>query len=269
MIKFVTPQLQHEKLAQEYIEEHRRYGEYTLHGSALLDSERSYDQWVGMIHGNRCRETVTEGWVSASTYFVMDEEEREIIGMVDIRHELNEFLRSYGGHIGYGVRPSKRRQGYASLILRKALQYCKLLHIQEVMISCSADNEGSRRTILSCGGQLEKELTKDGQPYQIYWIRLPAVKLCEMDASAKKHILQTSFYSQMPLRLKNFQGKEKKKRVVLERIIEEFAYEELFTEKEVTQILSSIYDDAALLRRYLIIYGYMQRKKDGSCYWRT
>ena len=48
MIKFVTPQLQHEKLAQEYMEEHRRYGEYTLHGSALLDSERSYDQWVGI-----------------------------------------------------------------------------------------------------------------------------------------------------------------------------------------------------------------------------
>lgn len=85
----------------------------------------------------------------------------------------------------------------------------------------------------------------------------------------KEHILQTCFDSLQPLKLSSFHWKQKKKVIILSRIVEEFIYDRTYTEKEVTDVLKMIYDDAVLLRRYLIEYGFLKRNKDGSAYWRT
>ena len=85
----------------------------------------------------------------------------------------------------------------------------------------------------------------------------------------KKHILETSFESFKPLKLKIFSPKEKKKVVILIKIAEQFELGKKYTEKEVNQILKPIYDDYIAIRRYLIMYGFMERTKDGSIYWLT
>ena len=85
----------------------------------------------------------------------------------------------------------------------------------------------------------------------------------------KTHILETSFESFKPLKLKIFSPKEKKKVVILAKIAEQFVFGKKYTEKEVNQTIKPIYDDYAIIRRYLIMYGFMERTKDGSNYWLT
>ena len=95
--------------------------------------------------------------------------------MIDVRHELtNEFLRNYAGHIGYGVRPTERKKGYATQMLALALEFCKNnLKLEKVMISCDKENEGSRKTIVKAGGKIEKEyIYENNENVQVYWIKL-------------------------------------------------------------------------------------------------
>ncbi|MPN27600.1 hypothetical protein SDC9_175034 [bioreactor metagenome] len=86
---------------------------------------------------------------------------------------MNDFLYSYGGHIGYGVRPTERCNGYATAILQMALEYSKDTGLKRVMLACNKDNAASRKTILKCGGIKEKEfIYTDGKSIEIYWINL-------------------------------------------------------------------------------------------------
>jgi len=79
-------------------------------------------------------------------------------------------------------------------------------------------------------------------------------------------ILETSFDSLEPLRLKTFSPKEKKKVVILTRIAGLFEPGKEYTEKEINQILKPVYGDYTTLRRYLVMYGFMTRNNDGSGY---
>jgi len=81
-------------------------------------------------------------------------------------------------------------------------------------------------------------------------------------------ICKNVFYSLEPLRLKAFPPKEKKKIVILRKIIEQFEPKRSYTEPEVNDILRDVFEDYVTLRRYLIEYGYMERTADGAWYWR-
>jgi predicted acetyltransferase len=96
-----------------------------------------------------------------------------IVGRVSIRHSLNTFLAQVGGHIGYVVVPEFRRRGYATVMLRLALQIAnKKLGIRRVLVTCDDDNTGSIRTIEKCGGILENIVTGSDleTPKRRYWI---------------------------------------------------------------------------------------------------
>ena len=95
--------------------------------------------------------------------------------MLQVRHTLNDYLRQFGGHIGYSVRPCERRKGYGKEQLRLALDFCKgTLGLDRVLITCKTENEASRRTILSAGGVYENTLHEPGQGIDLerYWITL-------------------------------------------------------------------------------------------------
>ena len=92
----------------------------------------------------------------------------EYLGRVSLRHELNELLFTWGGHIGYAVRPSARRRGLASAGLRGMLEVCRSMEIDPVLVTCDVDNEPSRRTIEGAGGVYED--TREGKLR--FWIPL-------------------------------------------------------------------------------------------------
>lgn len=100
-----------------------------------------------------------------------DEHER-LVGMTNLRHHLNDYLLTYGGHIGYSVRPSERQNGYATQMLRLTLEQARARGIGKVRICCDHYNVASAKTIRANGGVLEDEQfdPQDGTLTQRYWI---------------------------------------------------------------------------------------------------
>lgn len=112
------------------------------------------------------------GWVPDTTLFCLDQDRNIFVGAVNIRHYLNDKLLKTGGHIGDGIRPGERRKGYATAMIALALDECKKLGIDKVLMCCDKDNAGSVKSIVSNGGVLENEVEEDGQIMQRYWIQL-------------------------------------------------------------------------------------------------
>ena len=110
-----------------------------------------------------------EGWVPASIYWMVNDFD-QIIGVIVIRHYLSEYLKFRGGHIAYYVRPSERKKGCATKMLTLALEYCKNLNIDRVLITCSKENTYSARTIQKNCGILHSKDVENGQTFQRYWI---------------------------------------------------------------------------------------------------
>lgn len=108
--------------------------------------------------------------VPDSTFFLYDEERDIFVGAVNIRHYLNESLLLTGGHIGDGIRPSERRKGYGTLIIKLALKECRKLGIDKVLMTCDKNNSGSKKAIISNGGVLENEVLDGEEICQRYWI---------------------------------------------------------------------------------------------------
>ena len=90
----------------------------------------------------------------------------DYLGRLAIRHRLNDFLFEVGGHIGYDVRPSARRRGHASAMLRAALPWAHALGVDPALVTCDDDNVGSVRVIEAAGGELEDVRGKKRR----YWI---------------------------------------------------------------------------------------------------
>ncbi len=111
-----------------------------------------------------------KGFVPDSTFFLYDEERDVFVGACNIRHYLNDYLLKCGGHIGDGIRPSERRKGYASLMIKLAKEECRKLGIRRILMCCYKDNEGSRRSIINAGGIKENEIPDDGKITERYWI---------------------------------------------------------------------------------------------------
>lgn len=97
-----------------------------------------------------------------------------LVGRTSIRHELNDFLAEFGGHVGYGVRPAFRRQGFASEILRQSLDVLREVGVGRALVTCDVDNVGSAAVIEACGGRFERVAPeRDGTPAKRrYWIDL-------------------------------------------------------------------------------------------------
>ena len=127
-----------------------------------------YDTWLSSL------DTGEKGplGIPDSTFFCFDETEGIIVGAVNIRHRLNEPLLLNGGHIGDGIRPSRRCKGYGTQMVALALMECRKLGIPKVLMVCDKDNIPSARTIIKNGGVLENEVMVDGIREQRYWIDL-------------------------------------------------------------------------------------------------
>ena len=127
-----------------------------------------FEEWRRESIQKRTR--VPEGFVNETLYFLTDDNETKLFGAVDIRHELNDSLRLFGGHIGYGIVPSERRHGYAKIQLALALPIARSIGIKKVLITCNDTNTGSAKTIESAGGVLENKVLEEGILTRRYWV---------------------------------------------------------------------------------------------------
>ena len=143
-----------------------------INGSAGLDRFSSIEVWLEELKKRSCEDTVPKGLVPSSTYLGIREKDNYIVGMIDIRHYLNEYLTQVGGHIGYGVRKTERNKGYAKQMLKLALEKCKELKIKKVLITCDEDNIASEKVILSANAKLEDIRNVDGENKKRFWIDL-------------------------------------------------------------------------------------------------
>lgn len=150
---------------------------------AMMDAGSSMDgtgslyrhtpvEWLANCRALSSEETCPEGWVPATQFICLRESDHRIVGMIDLRHRFNDFLREYGGNVGYSVRPDERRKGYACWMLAHALKEARKLGHERVLVTCDRDNEGSRRTIEKNGGVFEREayLPEEGLTLLRYWI---------------------------------------------------------------------------------------------------
>ncbi|WP_341946550.1 GNAT family N-acetyltransferase [Microbacterium sp. LWH11-1.2] len=124
------------------------------------------------LHADTSAE-LPDGLVHNDLYWMVDE--GEVIGFLSFRHELNDWLREAGGHIGYAVRASRRRQGHASAALALGLDRARALGLERVFLTCDVDNVASARTIEKAGGVLQdvSDQSERGQGMlRRYWIAL-------------------------------------------------------------------------------------------------
>ena len=119
-IKLVRPTIELKSEALDYRQEHFDNNELIINGSELFDKINSYEEWLEKVNNNSKIETVDPNWVLTDTFFAIREEDNKIIGIIDLRHTLNEFLKDFGNS-GYSVRPSERKKGYATEIVLASL----------------------------------------------------------------------------------------------------------------------------------------------------
>ena len=143
-----------------------------INGSAGLNRFSSIEDWLEELKKRSSEATVPEGLVPSSTYLGIREKDNYIVGMIDIRHYLNEYLTQVGGNIGYSVRKTERNKGYAKQMLKLALEKCKELKIKKVLITCDEDNIASEKVILSANAKFEDIRNVDGENKKRFWIDL-------------------------------------------------------------------------------------------------
>ncbi|WP_316245036.1 GNAT family N-acetyltransferase [Gracilibacillus massiliensis] len=111
-----------------------------------------------------------EGWVPDSTYWLINEQE-QVLGVVNIRHQLTDYLMNIGGHIGYGIRPSQRQKGYATQLLRLSIEEARKLGIKKILVTCDQNNIASWKAILKNNGVEDKDfIEENGNVVKRFWI---------------------------------------------------------------------------------------------------
>ena len=133
---------------------------------------RPGERWTDYLRrreANRRGAEVPPGFVPSTLLAACVDD--QLVGRVSIRHELNDWLTQYGGHVGYAVVPDMRRRGYATEILRQGLVIARSLGIADVLVTCDVTNVVSARVIERCGGEYESTAMGSGAPKRRYWFR--------------------------------------------------------------------------------------------------
>ncbi|MBQ8625772.1 MAG: GNAT family N-acetyltransferase [Agathobacter sp.] len=168
-------QLKLVKLSEEYKDQlFEMMDEWTVADEKIVPyaiRKNDYHNFEYYLENLELKEEV-DGIVPDTTFFCLDEERNIFVGAVNIRHYLNEALLLNGGHIGDGIRPSERRKGYATKMIGLALEECKKMGIDKVLMVCDKNNIGSAKSIMNNGGVLENEVVVNGVTEQRYWITL-------------------------------------------------------------------------------------------------
>ncbi|HPV79948.1 MAG TPA: GNAT family N-acetyltransferase, partial [Dermatophilaceae bacterium] len=144
-------------LHREWLDFVSDYDRPGVDGGSVRDDELAgladpgvFAAWVAQLRDQEAGRNIAPDRVPCTSRWIV--REGEIVGVINLRHELNDLLLAWGGHIGYAVRTSARRQGIATRALALMLGEAARLGINPVLVTCDEDNVGSRRTIEGAGG---------------------------------------------------------------------------------------------------------------------
>ena len=173
--------MHYKEKAVQFINEFYEY-DSQIHGTGGLDIALekgiSYEDWsANSIKMFDKEYAYSKNKVPAITYFLVRKNDNRIIGSIDLRLELNDYLRNIGGHIGYSIRPIERRKGYNKINLYLCLLEAQKNGLEKVLITCANYNDGSRNSIKSFDGKFEKTTydESDGETMELYWIDVNSV----------------------------------------------------------------------------------------------
>lgn len=157
------------KVRQEFIDANS-----SMDGTSGLKEYPNIKEWLLKLKRKEKEENLPKGKVPASLYILVRQNDNKILGFIDIRHYLNDYLLKYGGHIGYSIQPFERNKGYGNLILKEGLKYCKQMGIDKVLVSCVEGNIASEKVILNNNGQYESMNYLEEEKINIkrFWITL-------------------------------------------------------------------------------------------------
>ncbi len=146
----------------------------SMDGTSGLRRFEDPKDWIKHVTAQKDPLTVLKGRAPAAQYLFVREEDRKIVGMIDVRYVFNAYLKKYGGHVGYSVAPSERRRGYATQMLGMVLPKFREMGIDRVLVTCLKGNEGSRKTIVNNGGVYESTVYEPEEKAEVdrYWITL-------------------------------------------------------------------------------------------------
>ena len=170
-IRLVKPTRELKKKALEYRQEHFDFGESVINGSSLFDQINLYDEWLGKVAANASVETVDPDWVLTDTFFALRVSDDKIVGIADIRYQLNDFLKDFG-NCGYSVRPSERRKGYAGEIVRQICCIAREHGMERLQLSVEKNNIASIKAIEKNGGKYDRSFTFENEKAYVYVIKL-------------------------------------------------------------------------------------------------
>lgn len=178
------PSLERKDEIIEYLDEFVKYNS-NINGTGSLD--KIYDGYTFEEALERCLNMKNEEYaksinrVPGKTFLLIRKDDNNIVGTINIRWNLSEDMLKFGGHIGYGIRPTERRKGYNKIQLYLVLLEAQKLNLDKIMLDCSVDNLGSDKTIKALGRILERcELDEsDNTMTNVYWINV--------DESIKKY----------------------------------------------------------------------------------
>lgn len=142
-------------------------GESGFNGTPFASGAMTLEQYLEQCVNTARGKNLPRGYVPQTTFWLSVE--GELVGTVRMRHALTPTLHKEGGHIGYYIRPSARRRGYAAAALNLTLKELAKVGVTKALVTVHADNVASNKTAQSCGGRLEHQRPYDGRLINYYW----------------------------------------------------------------------------------------------------
>lgn len=166
MLRFVLPGAQNRRDVLDF------YAEFAAEGTACIGSAVAgdFDVWLANMQDRLAGRTLPAGFVQESFYLCYEGD--TLVGVLNFKYTLTDFLLNYGGHIGYAVRPSCQGRGLATQMMRQCLDIARGLGFERLLLVCDDDNYASERVIQKCGGVLEDIRFDPDEQVNVkrYWI---------------------------------------------------------------------------------------------------